>query len=349
MRRKVVNAISIFVIVTSVLTITSVGLLMHRFWTDKGKTLSLSNTTSKLAAEQAWSGTSANFLVCGIDRTNLLTDVIMVVNFNNQTGKISILQIPRDTYAGEDVVSHKYNAIYGHPPSGVSGMENLKAHIQRDFGISIDYYTSMTTKGFDNIVDAVGGVDLYVPKRLYYNDPYQDLHINLYKGYQHLNGNQAEQFVRDRHDWPEGDIGRLQAQKTFLAAFASKVKKQNVWNITTRLLPAVFGSLSTDMTLIQMGSFAKAADKVSMSGVTVYTVPGEGYSKDNISYFGAYKDKLLDILNESFVKNGVTLTEDDIQVKEVTPTVSTSSAAQGSNFQNLYNSEEAKNPSAPSK
>ena len=211
-RRKFVNAVSIFIIVLSVLTIAAVAVLMSKPFRERGKDIVLPGTTSKVTAQE-WNGSYANFLICGIDKTNLLTDVIMVVGFDNTTGQINILQIPRDTYAGKDIPSHKYNAIYGHPPKGVSGLDYLKAHIQRDFGITINYYGAITTDGLDMLVDSVGGVDLYVPVNMNYDDRAQNLHIHLKKGYQHLDGNKAEQFVRERKAYVNGDLGRLDTQK----------------------------------------------------------------------------------------------------------------------------------------
>ncbi|MDR3645803.1 MAG: LCP family protein [Clostridia bacterium] len=356
-KNKVVKIVSISVITISVLTIAAVLALTWRPFREGGNAITLSGTTSKISAvatssnQQAWSGNTANFLVCGIDKTNLLTDVIMVISFNNQTGKISMLQIPRDTYAGPDVISQKYNAIYGHPPKGVSGMEYLKARIQLDFGIKIDHYLALTTNGFDNLVNSVGGIDFYVPITMNYDDSAQDLHIHLKKGFQHLNGNQAEQFVRDRHSWAQGDIGRLQAQKSFLAAFAAKLKKQSLITLTTHVLPTIMPpNFKTDMTTLQMLEFGLAAKKVDLSKVTVYTSPGTSYidPSNKLSYYTIYKDQLINILNKSFVANGENLTVGDIKIEQrvSSPSSTTSSESSGDNFQDLYNSSQSKSSSS---
>lgn len=346
MKRKLINTISIIVIVISVLTISVCALLMWRPFKEQGNRYTLTGSGSKaISSAQEWNGDYSNFLVTGIDKTNKLTDVIMIVSFDNKTGKISVLQIPRDTYAGKDVVSKKYNAIYGHPPKGVSGMDNLVAHVERDFGIKINHYAAITTKGLDNLVDSVGGVDLYVPINMNYDDKYQDLHIHLKKGYQHLNGNQAEQFVRFRKGWPQGDIGRLQAQKSFLATFASKLKQQNIIALTTKVLPTLMPpNFKTDMSNLELIQFGLAAKKIDMNKVKVFTMPGEDYTdpKTKLSYYMVHKDELLQVINANFMEAGQALSETDLGISELERKYNSSPYTKEENFENIYNSQISK-------
>lgn len=269
-------------------------------------------------SEPEWDSAFTNFLICGIDNTKTLTDVIMIVSFDNRTKKISMLQIPRDTYVGEDIPSHKYNAVYGHHKKGVSGMETLKARIESDFGIEIGNYAAITTKGFRELVDAVGGVEVNVPINMNYDDDEQNLHIHLSAGRQTLNGSQAEQFVRYRKGWKQGDLGRLNAQKIFLAAFAKKLKGMSVWEISSKILPVVKQpDFLTDLSVYDMIRLASSVKQVSLSDATIYTMPGEPYTSENgVAYYSVHKQELLDILNADFVPSGVTLTLDDLNIIE---------------------------------
>lgn len=277
-----------------------------------------SQSNERVSPQPQWSSDFTNFLVCGIDNTNSLTDVIMIVGFDNKTKKVSILQIPRDTYAGSDIPTRKYNAVYGHHDKGVSGMETLKARVENDFGIEIGNYAAVTTKGFRTLVDAAGGVEVNVPIDMDYDDDKQDLHIHISAGKQTLNGSQAEQFVRFRKGWKQGDLGRLDAQKIFLASFAKKLQSLGVWKISAEILPVIKQpDFLTDLSIYDMLELASAAKQVSLSSAKIYTMPGEPYtSKDGTAYYSAHKKELLAILNADFVPNGITLKLDDLKIKQ---------------------------------
>lgn len=343
MRSRIINVLSVTVILISAFIIGGVALSAWKPLQESGAALRLPNTASRVA-DTAWDGSFSTFLLCGIDRTNLLTDVIMLVSFDNSTGKIHILQIPRDTFAGTDVPSEKYNAIYGHPPAGVSGMEALRAHVERDFGIRIDHYAAITTNGFDALVDSVGGVDLDVPVNMNYDDPAQDLHIHLKKGYQHLDGSQAEQFVRCRKCWPEGDLGRLQAQKAFLAAFAAKLRAQSPAVLATKVLTALKKpDFLTDMSIAQMASYGLAAKKLQLADASVSTMPGETYTdpETHASLYTAHKDELVSVLNDGFLPAGQSLSASDLGIQELAHTLDSSPYTNSGDFQTLVSSKNA--------
>ena len=118
----------------------------------------------------------------------------------------------------------------------------------------------MNLDGFVNIVDALGGVEMNVPYRLYYPDPAQNLYIDLYPGYQTLTGAEAEQFVRFRHGYLQADIGRQNAQKMFMSAFIQKAKSSlNISNVGTLTTVAteIIDNLTTDITVSDFVYFAK--------------------------------------------------------------------------------------------
>lgn len=296
-----------------------------------------SQTSSAEIPQPEWDGDFTNFLICGIDNTNSLTDVIMLVGFDNKTKKLSVLQIPRDTYAGADIPSHKYNAIYGHHAKGESGMETLKAHVQSDFGIKIGNYVAVTTKGLRQLIDAAGGVDLDVPINMNYDDSAQGLHIHLKAGQQHLNGSQAEQFVRYRKGWSDGDIGRLQAQKIFLAAFAQKLKSMSLWDLATKILPAVKQpNFMTDISAAEILKFGGSAKNINLNAATVYTMPGEPYNgSDGSALYSVHKAQLLEILNKGFVPPGITLKSSDLHIKQKADKSDDESS--GGNFEDILN------------
>ena len=220
-RLKAVMIAAFAIVACAAVTYLSVQLARPKLTKAHG---TASTGTSELNMSEKWDSDFSDFLICGLDNTSGLTDVIMIVGFDNVTHKVNIMQIPRDTYAGKDVVSHKYNAVYGHAPKAQNGMEMLETHVEHDFGIKISNCAVLTTNGLRRIVDAHGRSRLNVPIDMNYDDSAQGLHIHLTRGWQHLDGSGVEQFVRYRKGWSEGDIGRLQAQKIFVAAFAGKAK-----------------------------------------------------------------------------------------------------------------------------
>ena len=153
-------------------------------------------------------------LLLGKDKASGLTDVMMVVSLDPNTNNLSVMQIPRDTYADYGSKNHKkLNSAV----AVLGSEEKLCDFLSDSLGISIDGYLSLELDAFRKSVDAVGGVEMYVPKRLYYNDPAQNLYIDIPKGQQLLDGKKAEMVVRYRDGYADGDIGRLDMQKRFLA------------------------------------------------------------------------------------------------------------------------------------
>jgi LCP family protein required for cell wall assembly len=284
-----------------------------------------------------WNSDFSDFLVCGIDDTSFLTDVIMLVSLDNTNKKISILQIPRDTYVDKNVPTHKYNAIYNHHEENQSGMDALKAQVETDFGVKISNYAAVTTKGFRNVVDSVGGVEVDVPIDMNYDDDAQNLHIHLKKGKQCLNGEAAEGFVRYRKGWSMGDVGRLSAQQIFLAAFTKKLQTLSFSELSTKVLPVLKEpEVKTDFSVYEILELYNSHKDISLQNSKVFTMPGEYFTSDSgLSLYSVHKDELLKILNSNFVPSGVTLTSDEIGIKQVSD--KEKSSASSNNLSDILN------------
>ena len=89
-------------------------------------------------------------------------------------------------------------------------------------GVPIHYHVKVNYEGFKQIVDELGGVEIYIEKDMHYNDNAQNLHINISKGLQTLDGQKSLEYVRYRN-YPNADIGRIAAQQKFMSAFAKKL------------------------------------------------------------------------------------------------------------------------------
>ena len=155
-------------------------------------------------------------LVLGCDRAASLADSILLFTVDASAHVVSVLQIPRDTYA--EYTSRSYKKING--ALNALGIDGMVAMLEKTFGVDVDAYVTLKPDALVGIVDAIGGLDLSVPMDMDYSDPAQGLEIHLKAGPAHLDGKAAEQFVRFRSGYANADLGRLDAQKLFLQALA---------------------------------------------------------------------------------------------------------------------------------
>ena len=282
-----------------------------------------------------------NILVSGYDRVGMLADVSLLVNFNVETLEVHVMQIPRDThvqyslinsYTGEayEYEYDRINGVFGALRTNESATERINdivkdiddpdergiagyaAFLERAFHVRIDYYAVMDLNQFANIVDALGGVDMYVPESMYYNDPGQNLYINLQEGYQTLNGEQSEQIVRYRNTYGMGDIGRGNVQKLFMASLLKTVKsKINLFNFND-LCNTILDNLVTNMTFSDLYYFVTFGKTVDLKYVTFMTIPGWFYG----SGYTICRDATLDMINNYFNLSDNRITSEQFDVDE---------------------------------
>ncbi len=236
---------------------------------------------------------SYNILLLGHDRAAMLTDVFMLVNINNRDHSITITQIPRDTWIsnhdGIFIPTNKINALFStyyninyrqtfdQSASYLKALGAVADTLEKSLAIEIDYSAIMDLNGFCNIVNILGGVEIYVEQGMYYNDPAQGLYINIPAGYQTLNGEQAEGFVRYRAGYTTADLGRQNAQKQFIAALFNKVKSSlSITNVSrlTELANEIFTNIDTDMEAGDLLYFAQCILQCDLSGMNMMTMPG---------------------------------------------------------------------------
>jgi len=266
-----------------------------------------------------------NFLIVGRDRAASLTDVAMLVNFNVADSTVRIMQIPRDTYVSYDNYwYHKINGVYSYyvddkaEDSELEGIAGYAKFLEKNLCVKIHYYAMMDLDQFVNIVDALGGVEIDVPIDMKYNDPNQNLKINLKAGKQTLTGAQSEMFVRYRSTFAQGDIGRVNMQKVFMAALFKSVQENvNITNIGT-LCGIVVENLSTNMSTTDMIYFANVAFKLNLKNVIFMTLPGQAApGADGLSYYNMNRKAALDYVNGYFNIYDTPITDEIFDVDHV--------------------------------
>ncbi|WP_214760439.1 LCP family protein [Exiguobacterium sp. s146] len=188
-------------------------------------------------------------LLAGVDGGASLeegrTDSLMVATFNKESLQVTLVSIPRDSYVdivttdGEfkDKINHAY--AYG-------GIDTTIATVEKLFDIPIDYYATINFDGIEDLVDAVGGVevDVLVPisGRATGN-------VELRPGVQTLDGKEALAYARMRKDDPEGDVGRAKRQQQVLEAIINEATTINSFTKLNRIMNAVGDNIRTNMSL----------------------------------------------------------------------------------------------------
>ncbi|MCS6775850.1 MAG: LCP family protein [Chloroherpetonaceae bacterium] len=208
------------------------------------------------------------------------SDAILLcrVDFDRQT--IHALSIPRDTAVTfpTDNRLHKINAAHA-----LGGPLLTIDVIQHAFGIPIDYYATIDFDGFQKVVDAIGGIELHVPKAMKYDDNWGNLHIDLKPGFQRLNGYQAMGYVRMRHD--DNDLARAERQQQFLEALRNRVKDPRNFLKLPDVLDAIMASIQTNMTqgqMLALGNFARQVPRENIHLATLPVDPGRSFVYVNV-------------------------------------------------------------------
>lgn len=230
------------------------------------------------------SGDAETFVVAGVDEDGYRTDLILLCQINRADKRIQILQIPRDTRVNNKRNDKKINSAY------YSGFDVMSREIAQVTGITPEHYVMVGFDGFQKIVDAVGGVTLEIPFAMKYDDPAQDLHIDLPAGKQKLDGEKAEMYMRyrkgnDGNGYAEGDVGRLSAQKELYNAVGDKLLSP----LGLLRLPAVYSAVKknteTNFTGGEIFGIMKDVMRIGKDRVTIDTLPGSGKYVGGVSYF----------------------------------------------------------------
>ena len=265
-----------------------------------------------------------NFLVVGKDAGDLLTDVIMVGCFDRDTCDIDIISIPRDTLTIIPPTRLKrMNELGLYPPSDGTmkinavnsyGRENygialLEQQLQDMLGIEIEYQIEIDLQAFRNIVDDLGGVYFEVPKPgMYYDDPYQNLHIAIPPGFQYLDGKNAEGLVRYRATYRDGDIQRIGVQQEFLKALFSQVlERENILGNAFSITKAIIGYTKTNFSLTDIPKYLRYINNVSPDKIHFHTLPCVPQYIGDVSYVIPHEEQIKELVNDIFYKVSVVM------------------------------------------
>ena len=214
-------------------------------------------------------------LVLGSDKVSGSTDVMFTVQVKD--GKTELTQLPRDTF----IESSKYGILKANALYAFGGLEAIHNDLPAVLGGPVDRYLKVNLSAVRRVADALGGVEVDVPKRMYYVDNSQGLYIDLYPGRQLLKGEQLEGFLRFRHD-ELGDLGRMERQKLVFAEIFKKLANPASLVQLPQLLKIAGEDIKTDLSVLELGQLL-----TTMTGTKLTTkqIGGRLFWHNDLSYW----------------------------------------------------------------
>ncbi len=199
-----------------------------------------------------------------------LTDTMLLLRFDPENKKVSVLSIPRDTrtYIPDHGVTKINEAnAYGGPALSAKSVSELLG------GVGIDRYVTINVQGVQALVDALGGVTVHVPKDMKYQDDSQHLYINLKAGRQQLDGNKTLQLLRFRYD-ENGDIGRIQRQQMVMRALMEQTLNPTTATRLPQIMNVIQSHLDTNLSVEELVALVGFAAQVNRSNTKMLMIPG---------------------------------------------------------------------------
>ncbi len=230
------------------------------------------------------------YLIAGFDDAAENTDVLFTIGYEKSTNTTKIAQIPRDTYVNFGASQNKINQYFatkryaGEDKS--TAMESTANMIEELFGTKFDGYVGINLSAFKKMVDALGGIDIIVPSDMTVSiDGESPLYLK--SGLNHINGADAEKFVRYRSGYVMGDLGRIDAQKMFLNALFGKIMGNMTFPTILKLAGALQNECITNIRLKDItGVLLGAAGAASTRSTFYVTVPGEpAFNSRGVSFY----------------------------------------------------------------
>jgi LCP family protein required for cell wall assembly len=268
----------------------------------KSLNVSEENPLTRTQAEAKNGMLPVNLMVLGLDNDKTRCDVIMLLNFDPNTSSLNILSIARDTRVRSGRSYRKINSLYS------KGGEKLVAdEICNITGLPVHYYITADFRGFRKIIDTLDGVEFYVPFRMKYDDPTQNLHIYLKKGLQVLDGKKAEQLVRYRkgnlkgQGYIEGDIGRIKMQQDFIRALIDQKLKAQYISKADDIFAIIRENVKTNIEITDIARYFSSIVRLKSENIKTFVLPGESYLIGDVWWYIHDREQTAAMISENFM------------------------------------------------
>lgn len=268
------------------------------------------------------------------------SDVNLLMVVNPTTKQILLLNTPRDYYVENPAGNYAYDKL---THCGIYGIENSEKALENLYDLKINYYMQINFTGFENFVDAIGGITVYSPVAFSAND-IDGTGYDFVEGNNDLNGDEALKFARERHAFASGDNARGENQMRVITAIIDKITSNGATVLMNydKIMSSIEGMFMTDLSDSDIAAMVKMqlTDNPQWN-VKSYAVTGQDgseytYSAPSSLAYVMYQDAdMVSTASELVDKvlNGKTLTDED-----VTTTVSSSSSSPSSSDTSTYSS-----------
>jgi LCP family protein required for cell wall assembly len=239
------------------------------------------------------SDNDGKFTTAGSTSGFCCTQSMILVRVDPTAGTVTMLSIPRDLWVplysasgqrlGAGHSSGKVSQAFGDAGGGTNGIDAEIATVEQDFQVQVDHYVWIGLQGLINLIDEVGGIDLVASHPVMDdNYPYDVAgstnpnaadRVAVLPGAQHLDGLEALEYVRSRHDDRSGDIGRNVRQQQVLVALRQKLSQLSLGDINN-LASALSGEVLTDVPLTQLSLLLGISKDIGSGSIQhVYIAP----------------------------------------------------------------------------
>lgn len=252
-----------------------------------------------------------NILLLGATSTSTLanpeskergqSDTIMLISIDAIENKVQVLSIPRDSWVkikghGERKINDAY--VFGDVPLSVDTIENL-------LDTYIDHYVVVKYDIIEQLVDALGGVDIEWNRPDYkYEDNwiYPPLKIDLKRGINHLNGRETVAYLRARKAYRDSDLGRIDAQQGFLMQIFKELKSPSTILLVPKLLEMAVNNVETDLSYGDIAYLATWGLKLNSTDIRMDKITGDFAKKTQsgvqVDVIDLYKTQAIKKLHE---------------------------------------------------
>lgn len=232
------------------------------------------------------------FLLAGIDSDadagSARTDTLMLCKVSWMDRQVTMLSIPRDTYAlldeGEDKINH------AHAFGGIA--ETLRA-VRTLLGVDVDYYLKVDMNAVMDVIDLSSGLSVDVEELLAEE-------FGLEPGTQHLDGVQALRYLQYRKGFADGDLGRIHSQQSVLETALPQLIHPGLFLHTPALMMTMYKHMDTNIGPLEMATMLPSLATISSSQFDTETLPGEAGMSDGISYYFLYEQATQELVDTYF-------------------------------------------------
>jgi LCP family protein required for cell wall assembly len=276
---------------------------------------------------KAFEDRTLNILLLATDEDGYRTDSMMLIHYDQLTRTTSLFSIPRDYRVAvspelKELINYRRDHIkftefhaYALAAKYPSPASLTAQAIEEFLNVEIDHFVLMNFKGFRQVIDSVGGVEIYIPQDMKYDDPTQNLHIDLKQGLQHLDGKKAEHAARFRQDNSHigyGDFGRMEMQQYILTAYVKKLFSASSLLNMGKIYTSLTDFVTTDATLEDTLGILKVVMDADLNRIYSHTLPGEDRRIEGIYYYDPpIRRELIAFVEKALSKDKTTLLESE--------------------------------------